>query len=118
MKQLSLIFAVVLFTACKSNVPFVPKTDTGVVTFWANKRVNPMMYVATWTPRRRLLPTIGDSTRNEWRIDTAYLVKLSDTTPDGKGGQRLDSLRHSIPFWTSVPDSLVSYIHILPTPKQ
>ena len=121
---ISLIAGLLIFLAssslfsCNSTVKFVPKTDTGVVAFWATKRVNPQMYVATWTLRRRLLPVAGDSTRNEFSIDTAFMVKISDTTSDGHGGQILDTAKHSIPIWISVQDSLVKFIHIVPTPKQ
>src|ERR1700744_5141896 len=93
-----IILFVVYFSGCQqpAAAAVVPKTDTGVISYWPTKRVNPQMYYAIWHVSVKYKPSQKDSTKNTLSSDTSYSVKLSDTTSDGKGGQIRDTLHHSI----------------------
>jgi hypothetical protein len=119
MKQfISLLVLVVLIFSCQTSVNVSPKKDTGIISYWPSSKIPPAMYRATWTTFSHMAPSKTDSTRNVLTVDTAFVVKLADTTSNGKGGQILDTLHHPIPVWYTVPDSLKSYIHIIPKPNR
>lgn len=120
MKQfISLLVLVVVFSGCQNLTgKVIPTKDTGYFNYWPTKKIPPATFFGAWTISGRNLPRKDDSSRNELQADTTYTAKLADTTSDGHGHQKYDSLGHAIPTWYVVPDSLKAYIHIIPKPNR
>jgi hypothetical protein len=91
--------------------PKLGSRDTVIVVFKPKKGVKGpvQLYVGAYEVVRKITMDTS-SLKGSYEIGYKWSVKISDTTPDGKGHQILDTAHHSIPFWSPVPDSLTPYL--------
>jgi hypothetical protein len=119
MRKIAPVFiSLTLLFSCSNPVP-KPKIgarDTLIVAFKPKKGMKGpvQLYVGAYEVVRKLTVDTN-SLKGSYDIGYKWTVKISDTTPDGKGHQILDTAKHPIPLWQPVPDSLVAYLTPLTT---
>jgi hypothetical protein len=110
----SFLLLVLLFS-CSNPVPkpVLGKRDTVIVVFKPKKGIHGpvQLYVGAYEVIQKIKMDTT-SLKGTYEIGYKWSVKVSDTTPDGKGHQVLDTLHRSIPLWSPVPDSLTHYLTI------
>lgn len=115
LSKLSTFLVLTLLFSCSTPHPgpAIGKRDTVVVTFKPKKGIHGpvQVYIGAYEIYRKI-NVDTNSLKGSYEIGYKWSVKLSDTTPDGHGHQILDTAKHSIPFWQSVPDSLTRYLTI------
>ena len=114
LKLSSFALIVALFSCNSVSTPLPSKLrDTVVVTFKPKKGIRGpvQVYVGAYEVIQKIKMDTS-SLKGSYEIGYKWSVKISDTTPDGKGHQVLDTAHHSIALWSPVPDSLSKFLTI------